>query len=586
MNDLKRLSELWPWLRPYKLWVFGLLLCALAFFALAQANPLFISWLIDWALPSGQLQAVLLVVGGYFGVILFRQFFSIFMVYAYTLLGTRISAKIQYDLLEHLLSVDLRFFHQRQSGDLLARINDDVNAIREFLSVTVVDILSNLLTLIIALVVMAWFNWKLALATVLFLPLIPIPFNFMRKRLRQASVEQRTANGANVALLQEMISAVLPIKILGGRPQALNRQKGIAQKLVKATVRQRVMQIVAAYTAELMGNLLSPLLVLCLGGYLVLQNELTIGQLIAAEMYATSLVGPVVALSKINALLQGVLASLDRIDEILKTPVASRSVKCAPPKKPYGIIARNVAFSYNAQGKVLQDVSLKVSAGECIAIVGPSGSGKSTLAYLLSGIFSPDSGAIQLDGGIDVDALSNRPEIVTLVPQEPFLFGDTIEANLCFGLEAAEMTRIQSCVQAAQIDEFIHSLPEGYHSRIGERGVTVSGGERQRLALARALLRKPSVLVLDEITSALDPGTEQAILNSLGTLHGKTTVILVTHRITAAVKADQVYVLENGQIAESGSPGDLLRSNGLFSKLYADQMENLPPQPSNLYSEK
>lgn len=578
MKDIRRLFDLWPWLQPYKLWIVGLLFCALAFFALAQANPLFIKWLIDGALPSGQVKEAFVIVGMYFGVILLRQVFSIFMTYAYTLLGSRISASIQHDLLAHLLDIDMQFFYLRQLGDLLARINDDVVAIREFLSITVVEILSNVITLVFALAIVTYFNWKLALATAILLPFIPLPFRLIRKHLRQTSANQRVANGANVAFIQEMLSAVLTIKVAGANKHVLSRQKEIASSLVTATVRQRVMQMLAAYTAEFMGNLLCPLLILGFGSYLVLQSELTIGELIATEMYATSLVAPVVALSKINATLQGVLASLDRVDEIIKTPILTKARVTQDEqfmaKPPYHLTSSNVQFSYNGRDNVIHNVSLTISQGEFIAVVGPSGSGKSTLAYLLSGIILPNAGVIRI-GNVDVHMLHNISNILALVPQEPFLFHDTIRANICFGLEdKPDESEIHAAVQAAQIDEFINSLPEKYETLIGERGISISGGERQRLALARALLRKPYILVLDEITSALDPITEQRVLESLSTLHGYVTVVIITHRISAALRADRVYVLQNGRVSEHGQPLELLKNKGAFYQLYSEQISN------------
>lgn len=570
MNEFRRLINLWPWLRPYRWWMSALLLGSVAFFTLAQMPPLFMAWLLDRALPSGYLWMAFLIVGGYFGVFLLRHVFSILMDYAYTLVGTRILADMQRGLFRNLLRADIRFFHRRQLGDLLARLSDDVEVIRSFLSETVVDILSNFLTLAISVAVMAWFNWRLALAVIVFLPLIPLPFKWGRKGLRQAFAEQRKANGANVAFLQEGLSAILPIRIAGAEDQILRRQRGVAQRLIQTTVRMRVRQMQVVYVAEIMGNLLSPLLVLGLGSYLVYRGGLSIGQLVASGMYATGLVAPVVALSKINVMLQGVLASIDRIDEVLQAP----AIQAAEPVAAgisCEITVNKINFSYNGRDEILKGISLAASIGERIAIVGQSGSGKSTLACLLSGLFPPDKGAVLLDDK-PVHTLANRAKLVTLVPQEPFLFHDTIEANLRFGSEGISADAMHAAARAAQIEEFIRSLPQGYATPIGERGVTVSGGERQRLMLARALLGDPKVLILDEITANLDLNTEEAVLRSLDELRGKTTVILITHRISAALSADRVYVLQDGRIVEDGRPRELLSQGGSFARLYANHI--------------
>ena len=573
-KDFQQLLSLLPWAKPYKLWIVGLLFCAFGFFSLAQANPLFISWVIDWAIPSGKMGALLLIVGIFFGVIFLRQLFSVFMIYAYTLLGSRISADIQHDLLSRLLRVDIRYFHDRQQGDILARITEDVYAIREFLSVTIVDILSNIFALVFSIIVMGWFNLKLAMAILVFLPLIPMPFKLMHPKLRKVFFEQRNANGANVAFLQEMLSAILPIKIAGAISEVLNKQHNVIQVLISTTVRQRTFQMMAAYASEFFGNLLSPLLVFTFGGYLVFRNELTIGQLVASEMYAVGLVGPVVALSKTGALLQGVLASLDRIKDITNAPQQDYSTRVLISRPLGNIKVQDLCFSYNSNGQRLSGISLSADRGELVAIVGPSGSGKSTLACLLSGIFVPDSGRVLIDGH-DVHLLENRAEIVTLVPQEPFLFHGTVASNLRFGCNNPDWTSMEGALIAAGVHEFVKSLPQGYDTIIGERGITMSGGERQRLVLANAFLRKPHVLILDEVTSALDAVSEQVVWNSLKRLRGEATIFVITHRISSAIKADRVYVMQNGQIIESGAPGTLLAAQGLFYELYKNQTEDV-----------
>lgn len=580
MKEYGRLLHLWTWLRPFSGWVLAMLFSALVFFILAQANPLFVSWLIDWAIPSQQFQNVLLIIVSFFGVILLRQLFAIFMSYAYARVGTRIAVTIQHDLLQHLLQVDMRFFHQQRLGDLLARVNDDVQLIRDFMAERVVDILANILTLLISITIVAFFNWKLALAIVLFLPIIPLPFNKMRPRLREAFMTQRSANGANLAFLQEMISAVLPIRVADARKHVLRKQKGVADTLVQATVRQRVLQGIAAYAAELMGNLLTPLLVLGLGSYLVLSGELTIGQLIAAEMYAAGLVGPVVALSKINITIQGVLAALDRIDDILSVPTIPLGQNKIPTDlNALDLEVKDVSFAYHDTEPTLQDVSLYIKRGEKVAIVGPSGAGKSTLAYLLGGIIEPSQGTICL-GNTPLASLANRSDLIMVVPQEPFLFHDTVSANIAFGLSEATSEAVQIAAAAAHIDRFIDKLPEQFATEVGERGVTLSGGEKQRLVLARALLRKPTILILDEVTSALDAQTEQGVWRTLNELNN-TTRIIITHRIASAMAVDTVYVLSEGRIVESGRPQELLQHRGLFYQLWMTQSQQANGNSNN-----
>ena len=569
--DKKKLWRLLPWLQPYKTWVLLLLLGAVAFFALAQAPPLFMKVLLDGALPTSDYGLVLLVVGGYFGVLLLRHVFSIVMDWAYVRLGSRIGLDLQTHLLGRILNADLRALRGRQAGDLIARLTDDVDAVKGFLSESVVDALSNLVTLLVALAIVAWFDWRLALAVALFLPLVTLPFGWLRPRLREVMARFRDVNGRYLGFVQEALSAVLPVQVGDATGAMRRRQEELGEGLIDAAVRARVWQMSAAYSAEVVGNVLSPLIVLGFGGWLVLRGQLSVGELVAAEMYATRLVSPVVMLSRTGAVVQGVLAALERIEAIESLPQRPRG-EAAPPEGPAPLAARDVRFGYRPDEPVLRGISLDLLPGRFEALVGPSGSGKSTLAALLAGLYEPDGGQVSV-GGIPVARMDRRPEVVALVPQEPFLFGGSLRENLLFGLRrTTDESELVEALELAGLGDFVAALPEGLESRVGERGVTISGGERQRLMLARALLVQPRFLLLDEVTAALDPTTEQEVLGCLRRWQGgERAVLLITHRIASALQAEYVYVLEDGRLAEEGEPGALLKRGGLLARLYADQ---------------
>ena len=571
--DIKRLARVLPWLRPYRTWVVLLLLGAVAFFAVAQAPPLFMKVLIDRALPAGDYGFVLLVVAGYFGVLLLRHVFSIAMDWAYVRLGSRVGLDLQEHLLERVLGADLRALQSQRTGDLIARLTDDVEAVKTFLSENVVEALSDLVTLLIALAIMAWFNWKLALAVALFLPLVPLPFGWLRPRLRVAMARFRRVNGRYLGFVQEALAAVLPVQIGDAAGAMRRRQEMLGEDLIDATVRARIWQMGAAYSAEVVGNVVSPLIVLGLGGWLVLEGQMSVGELVAAEMYASRLIAPVVMLSRIGAVVQGVLAALERIEEVEALPQRPLAELDAP-ERPAPLAVREACFSYRAGEPVLEGVSLTLAPGSFVALVGPSGSGKSTLAALLAGLFEPDTGEVAV-GGVPVARLTRRPEVVTLVPQEPLLFGGSLRENLIFGLRRVPGDdELKEALILAGLREFVAALPEGLESRVGERGVAVSGGERQRLMLARALLVRPRFLLLDEVTAALDPTTEQEVLGNLRRWQGgERTVLLITHRIASALRAERVYVLDGGRLVEEGEPRSLLRQGGLLARMYADQSE-------------
>lgn len=581
MKSYRRLVELLPWLRPYRWWMVALLLGTIAFFGLAQMPPLFMRWLIDWALPSRRASWVLGIVGGYFGVLLLRHIFSVLMDYAYTWLGARVAVDIQRSLLVHVLNADLRSIRQQQVGDLLARLKDDVEVVKQFISETTVDILSQVLTLVISVAIMAWFDWRLAVVVVLLLPLIPWPFQKLRGSLRRAFEKYRSTVGEYTAFLQEMLSAILPIQLAASQGEVLKQHYRMAERYIESLVYMRVRQMWAAYGAEIMGNILSPLVVLGLGGILVLHDQLSVGELVAAEMYATQLVAPVVGLSKVGIVIQNVLAALDRLEGIYTLPQRAKGTRKLSftdvSAKNVVLRAQNISFSYGKHpGQALQKVSLECQAGHIVAIVGPSGAGKSTLAYVLSGVFLPDEGSAYL-GEVEIASIQNRERWVFLVPQEPFLFHATVRENLCFGLENFPSdAEIEQALARSQALEFVKALPKGLETVLGERGGTLSGGERQRLMLARAFLQQPLFLILDEITSGLDTSTEAKLLLALRewAKEGK-GIILVTHRMSTAMKADRVYVLSQGRVVEEGAPTTLLRNEGIFARLYHDQYKEV-----------
>ena len=288
-------------------------------------------------------------------------------------------------------------------------------------------------------------------------------------------------------------------------------------------------------------------------------------------MYASRLISPVVMLSRIGAMVQGVLAALERIEEVERLPQRPAG-ELAAPAGPEPLAAREVRFGYRPGELAIEGVSLELVPGSFTALVGPSGSGKSTLTALLAGLYEPDGGSVDV-GGVPVARLADRPRVVSLVTQEPFLFGASLRENLLFGLRRApDEAKMLEALELAGLREFVSSLPQGLESRVGERGVTISGGERQRLMLARALLLRPRFLLLDEVTAALDPTTEQEVLGNLRRWQeGERVVLLITHRIASALQAERVYVLESGRLVEEGRPQELLRQGGLLARMYADQ---------------
>lgn len=565
-------KRLLRWIRPYRGVVTLLLLGTVFFFALAQTPPLFIAWLIDRAIPSGSVAAVMYVAFLYFAVLLARHVFSVVMDVTYTKLGARISIDISRELLTRAVNADLKVAGRQRLGDILARIKEDVGVVKGFLSETIVDLLSNVLTLAISLGVLAWFDWRMALAVAVTLPLVPLPFTKMRAAIRTAAMKYRNIAGEYTATLQEMLAAVLPVQIAGAQSWVMREYDKVADRYVRSLIQLRLKQMAAAYGSEVVGNAISTLVVLGFGGYLVIRGELSVGKLIAAQMYAGQLIAPAVSLSRAGVSFQSVLAALARIEGVYDLPQRQRGNRRLRTRADsFALKAEDVGFSY-PEKTVLEGVSISCGVGELVAVVGPSGAGKTTLAYILSGLFVPDRGRAVL-GDVALVELEERDRWVFMVPQEPFLFHASIRENLLFGLaRSVSDDEVWSALEKSQAREFVSALPEGIDTQVGERGATLSGGERQRLVLARALLQRPAFLVLDEVTSALDATTESRLLTELRSWCDQGGgAVLITHRISSALKADRVYVVSEGKVVEEGAPKRLLESGGPFARLYLDQ---------------
>jgi len=538
--------------------------------AIALAQPYISRLLIDDALLRHNLRALGEIAALMVGVTVAGFVVNIASSYRYVRLSAECLFDMRLAVYRHLQGLSPRFFAKRKLGDLVSRINNDIGEVQRICSDTLLAVLSNVLFLSGSLAMMAYLNGRLFLASIALLPVSVLALRHYQRRLTAETKTLRERSSDLGSFLIESLLAMRLIVATGNEHREAEQFRRRNSLFLESLLS---MQMMAFLASALPGAVLtlSTAIVFLYGGKLVIDSQLSLGGLVAFLAYHLRLLGPVqVMLGTYTNLLTGGVA-LGRVFEIMDVPleVRERPSAIACPSLRGHVAFACVRFRFSPDAPVLEEVSFQIPAGSLCAIVGPSGSGKSTLADLLLRFYDPDAGSITIDG-LDLRDLCLRDlrREIALVEQTPFLFRATVRENVAYGRPGATLGEIRSAARAAAIDDFIHSLPQGYDTIVGERGCTISAGERQRLALARAVLRNPSILVLDEPTSALDPSSEAAIARALrGTLRGR-TIFLITHRPSLVQIADRVLVLEGGRIVEAGAPQELLTRSDLLSQQF------------------
>jgi ATP-binding cassette subfamily B protein len=532
------------------------------------------SWLGRWGIPTvrEQLLALVLLSALIWGL---ESLFE----YAYEWLWRNLAQKIQHDLrllaYSHLQALELSYFEENSTGRLLSILNDDINQLERFLDGGANEILQVLTTVIIiggAFVVLT--------PQIAWMAMLPIPFILLGSAAFQGLLAPRYAEvRERVSLLNNRLAnnltGIMTIKSFVTEAQEIDRlrqtswayrqsnQKAIA--LSAAFVPLIRMIILAGFTA-----------ILYFGGLDVVQGRLAIGSYSTLVFLTQRLLWPLTGLGKTLDLYQRAMASTQRVLQLLQSPLPVISGTLTPEPIRGEMVLEKVCFAYPQRLGVLHNLSLTIRAGQTTAIVGSTGSGKSTLVKLLLRLYELQSGAIYLDGiNIQDIELSYLRRHIGLVSQDVFLFHGTIRDNIAYGSEWASLADIEAAARTAEAEEFIQRLPQGYDTLVGERGQKLSGGQRQRLAIARAILKNPAILILDEATSAVDNETEAAIVRSLQKITQNRTTVAIAHRLSTIRHADCIYVLERGQIVEVGKHEDLLAQKGIYQGLWQVQTGEL-----------
>lgn len=486
----------------------------------------------------------------------------------------RLSAECLFDMrlavYRHLQQVSPRYFTKSKLGDIVSRINNDISEVQRICADTLLSVLSNVLFLAGSVAFMVWLNWRLFLTSVALLPVGILALRHYQARLTTQTRHLRERSSDIGSFLIESLLGMRLMVASGNEKREAENFRRHNSNFIQSLLSMQLLSFLASAVPGTVLTL-STAIVFFYGGKLVIDGRLTIGGLVAFMAYHLRLLSPVQNLLGIytNLLTGGV--ALGRVFEVLDVPI---EVKESPNARSLEdvrgqISFERVRFRYSDSVRVLDEISFQVPAGALCVIIGPSGAGKSTLADLLLRFYDPDSGAIAIDGqDLRELRLQDLRRNIAVVEQSPHLFRATVRENIAYGKPEASLEEIRACARAAAIDDFIQSLPEGYATIVGERGSTISAGERQRIALARALLRKPAILVMDEPTAALDPALEAAVSGVFTRVLRDRTTILITHRMSLVEMADVVVVIDNGQVVESGTPRELLVSDSFLARQF------------------
>jgi len=562
-------------LRPFVVrhWRKGLLgaLLILLNSLLGFPQPLINRFLIDDVILGRQLELLAVAVLLMGGVVVAGMVIGALQQYYFTRFEQEIILDIQQDLLNRTLRFPKSFFDDKEVGYLMSRLSSDVMGLRWFFSSTIVQIFSNLLQLVGGMALLVYLEWRLALVALVVIPGLILWVRFFSRRVRALS-HQSMERQANVARqMQESLSSASLIKAFVSEEREVGRMMSELRAAFQLSLEQMAVGTVANIALNIL-NHAANFVVLIVGAIEVILGQWSLGSLLAFRSYLGYVYGPAQYLAHLNLQFQGALAALERVSALYDI-VPEETGTGIPVERLSGEVEfRDVSFSYDAQHPVLQGVSCHIRPGEHVAIVGPSGVGKTTLVSLILRFYKPTAGEIWFDGrpasDYEVSSLRRR---IGYVAQSTLLLSGTIMDNLRYGNPEASEEQVVRAAQAAGIHDFIVSLPEGYLAPVGERGVNLSEGQKQRLAIARALIKDPDILVLDEPTSALDSLVEKSIFEALPALVRNKTLFVVAHRLATIQHSDRILLLNENRLVAMGTHQSLLESNDFYRSLVANQ---------------
>ncbi|NIQ75439.1 MAG: ATP-binding cassette domain-containing protein [Phycisphaerae bacterium] len=621
------LKRVWGYARPYQYKTAGLLVTIFIITGLSLIPPLLYRDLIDNALPHQDLTRLNWLALGMIGIPIINALIGMVQRYLSATIGEHLIADLRNALFNHLHSQGLRFFTHSKTGELMSRLNNDVVGAQSALTGTFITVITNIVTVVSTLTIMISLEWRLTVLSVIILPLFIIPTRRVGRILREIRRESMDANAKMNSLMNETlnVSGVLLVKLFGRQREEKDKFQERSGKVAYLGVRSAM---IGRWFFMGLGvvSAIGTAVVFWGGGYLVLQGIFTVGTIVAFGAYLTQLYGPLSAMSNAHIEFATSMVSFERVFEILDLPL---EIEDKPDAVRLDDVAGrvtfdNVSFSYTEGGDggaealgltvdrspgskngntpsfplkvgelkmAIEDISFEIQPGQLAAVVGPSGAGKSTITYLLPRLYDPTSGRICLDG-YDLRDVTQKSLAwaIGMVTQETYLFHDTLKANLLYARPDATQAEVEAACQAANIHHFIASLPDDYDTVVGERGYRLSGGEKQRIAIARVILKDPRILVLDEATSSLDSQSEALIQEALERIMQNRTSLVIAHRLSTILAADVILVMDEGRLVEQGrrtgicsAHETLLEQGGLYANLYHTQFRAVTGAEERLY---
>ncbi|MEA3476254.1 MAG: ABC transporter ATP-binding protein [Candidatus Cloacimonadota bacterium] len=604
-NKQMNTNLIFRFLTPYfKKHITSLIIGGISVFLLSiliLPTPLITRHIIDKTLPNKNLQELLFLILLVLGLLIFMKVVGYFQGLLFYKINTKVILSIRLDLLEKINKLPLKINKKYGTGYLISRINDDTDRIRTLFADTVIMIIKDILTFLVGVMAIFIIHWKLALISITILPFFVASTIYFSKIIRKLSKVFYEDNAQTTRQLEESLNMVELIKVFLKYKYNLLRYIKRAKQAFRSNIKLGKTSFLNSTVTGFLGGL-APIVIIGYGGYEIIQGNLTLGSLIAFNSFVGYLFGPTSRLINVNIQIQKSLMALERVRELFDLPEERIDKEIVLPEKIEQLAFGNVHFSYEkrvateaqrhreedingikfknlkdknlitnkiVEEEILKGISFTARNGEKIGIVGSSGGGKTTLLRLLAGLYEIDEGDIILNGRrlVTSELIALRRQ-VAIVEQEPYLFNDTIYNNIKFGNGRASEEEIYLSAKQAYADEFIKQLPIGYKTIVGEKGANLSVGQKQRIAIARALIRNPKILILDEATSNIDPISESFINKTIINLPEDMIIFVITHHLTITRKCNKILVLDNGRIIEQGTHNELIKMNNNYKKLY------------------